>query len=310
MIMDPIAGIRPHKDSSFAMLLEGQRRGWRLLYAEPGDLMLDQGKPVARARAIEVYDRAEGWYRLGEPELCPLARLDVVLIRRDPPFDREYLYDTLILERAAKEGVLVVNHPAALRDLNEKLAALAFPEYVPPSLAARDLEALRAFARRHGEIVLKPLDGMAGRSVFRTRADDPNLNVIVETVTEEGRRMAIAQRYLPEVTRGDKRILVVAGEPAPFALARIPSGFGEHRANLARGGRAEAVPLSDRDREIASRVGAELRSRGVLFAGLDVIGDYLTEINITSPTGIRELKKLCGLDVARSLFDALERELQ
>ncbi len=309
VLMDPIAGIRPEKDSSFAMLLEGQRRGWRVLYAEPGALMREHSRALVRAHPIEVRDDPRQWFRLGEGELLPLAEADVVLIRRDPPFDREYLYDTLILEDAVSEGVLVVNHPAALRNLNEKLAALAFPEFTPPSLAARDMQALRAFAREHREIVLKPLDGMAGRSVFRTHADDPNLGVILETLTDEGRRMALAQRYLPEVARGDKRILLVEGEPAPFALARIPSGEGEHRANLARGGRAEAVPLSPRDREIASRVGRELLRQGVLFAGLDVIGDHLTEINITSPTGIRELHRLCAVDVARTLFDALERRL-
>lgn len=310
VVMDPIAGIRPQKDSSLAMLLEGQRRGWRLLYAEPTDLALDGGRALASVRPIEVDDHPERWFRLGERSTMPLAEADIVLMRRDPPFDREYLYDTLVLERAAEEGALIVNDPAALRSLNEKLAALAFPQFAPPSLAAREMAALRAFARRHGEIVLKPLDGMAGRSVFRTRADDPNLGVILETLTEEGKRMALAQRYLPEIAQGDKRILVVDGEPAPFALARIPSGEGEHRGNLARGGRARAVPLSPRDREIAGTVGHELRRRGVIFAGLDVIGEHLTEINITSPTGIRELRRLCGIDVASMLFDALERRLR
>lgn len=309
MVMDPIAGIRPHKDSSFAMLLEAQRRRWRLLYAEPGDLYQEGERALAWVRPIEVRDDPEQWFRLGEREAIPVAEAEVVLIRRDPPFDREYLYDTLILERAAREGTLVVNAPAALRNLNEKLAALAFPAFAPPSLAARDMEALRAFAKAQGEIVLKPLDGMAGRSVFRTRADDPNLGVILETLTDEGKRMALAQRFLPEIAHGDKRILVVDGEPAPFALARIPSGAGEHRGNLARGGRAEAVPLSPRDREIAGAVGAALLEQGVLFAGLDVIGDHLTEVNITSPTGIRELHRLCGIDVAATLFDALERRI-
>jgi len=305
VVMDPIGGIKIGKDTSFAMLLEAQRRGHRLYYVSPGGLSLDGARPMARLAPLEVRDDPADWHRL-EPALRrPLADMDVVLMRSDPPVDANYLHDTHILSLARDAGVLVLNDPAGLRDLNEKLGALLFPQCCPPTRVSRDATELRAFVAEHGEAVLKPLDGMGGRSIFRVRTGDPNLNVILETLTGGGRELALAQKFLPEITEGDKRILLVDGEPVPYCLARIPQG-DEFRGNLAAGGRGEGRPLSDRDRWIAAQVGPELKRRGMLFVGLDVIGDWLTEVNVTSPTCVRELDAQFGLNIAGQLFDAIE----
>jgi glutathione synthase len=306
VVMDPIGAIRPYKDSTFAMLLEAQRRGHRLSYATPGQLYARDGAAWAELRRLTVRDERAGWFELGEPERRPLHTLDLVLARKDPPFDADFLHDTLLLDLAERAGALVVNRPQALRDANEKLYAQHFPHCCPPTCVARDMALLREFVREVGEAVVKPLDGMAGRSIFKTRGDDPNLNVILETLTDEGRRCAMAQRFVPEAVLGDKRILMIDGEPVPHALARIPQGT-DFRGNMARGGKAVAQPLSERDRWICAEVGPELARRGIVFAGLDVIGDYLTEVNVTSPTGIRELDAQCGLNIAAQLFDRLER---
>ncbi|MDZ4053392.1 MAG: glutathione synthase [Phenylobacterium sp.] len=305
VVMDPISHIKIGKDTSFAMMLEAQRRGHRLHYVPPGGLSLDGERAMARMATAEVRDDPADWVTLGPMQRRPLAGMDVVLVRTDPPFDANYLYDTHILGLAQAEGVLVANDPQGLRDLNEKLGALLFPQCCPPTRVSRDAAELRAFVAEHGDAVLKPLDGMGGRSIFRVRTGDTNLNVILETLTDNGRNLALAQRYLPEIKDGDKRILLVDGEPVPYCLARIPQG-DEFRGNLAAGGRGEGRPLSDRDRWIAAQVGPELKRRGMLFVGLDVIGDYLTEVNVTSPTCVRELDAQFGLNIAGQLFDALE----
>jgi glutathione synthase len=305
VVMDPIGSIRIAKDTSFAMLLEAQRRGHHLHYVVPGGLGVAGGRAIARSAPLSVRDDPESWYTLGEARMAPLAEMDVVLMRRDPPVDAEFLHDTLVLSLAQAEGVLVANDPQGLRDLNEKLAALLFPQCCPPTLVSRDFAALRAFVAEHRECVLKPLDGMGGRSIFRVNAGEPNVNVILETLTGGGRHLAMAQRYLPEIRDGDKRILLVDGEPVPYCLARIPQGE-EFRGNLAAGGRGEGRPLGERDRWIAAQVGPELKRRGMLFVGLDVIGDYLTEVNVTSPTCARELDKAFGLNICAGLFEAIE----
>ena len=305
VVMDPIGKIKIGKDTSFAMMLEAQRRGHRLHYVLPGGLSLDGAVAMARLATVVVRDDAADWFTLGPVATRPLAEMDVVLMRTDPPVDADYLHDSHILSQAQAQGVLVVNDPRGLRDLNEKLGALLFPQCCPPTRVSRDAAQLRSFVAEHGEAVLKPLDGMGGRSIFRVRHGDPNLNVILETLTDSGRHLALAQRFLPEIKDGDKRILLVDGEPVPYCLARIPQG-DEFRGNLAAGGRGEGRPLSDRDRWIAAQVGPELKRRGMLFVGLDVIGDWLTEVNVTSPTCVRELDAQFGLNIAGQLFDAIE----
>jgi glutathione synthase len=305
VVMDPIGAIKIAKDSTFAMLLEAQRRGHRLHYVRPGGLSLRDGTAMAATAALTVRDDPGGWHELGPASQRALAAGDVVLMRTDPPVDDEYIHDTQILGIAQQAGALVVNDPQGLRDYNEKLAALLFPQCCPPTLVSRDAAALKAFVAEHGQAVLKPLDGMGGRSIFRAAAGEPNLNVILETLTESGHQLAMAQRYLPEIAQGDKRILLVDGVPVDYCLARIPQG-DEFRGNLAAGGRGEGRPLSERDRWIAAQVGPEMKRRGMLFVGLDVIGDYLTEVNVTSPTCIRELDGQYGLNIAGQLFDAIE----
>ncbi|MCG6118343.1 MAG: glutathione synthase [Aquimonas sp.] len=308
VVMDSIAHINIRKDSTFAMLLEGQRRGWQLYYATTGDLALESGMAMARLSALRVRDDPAGWFELGTPGWRPLGELDFALMRRDPPVDAQYLYDTHVLALAQRQGCRVVNDPQGLRDMNEKLYALHFPHCCPPSRVSRDPAHLREFVMQYQDCVLKPLDGMGGRSIFRARAGEDNLKVILETLTAGGQQMALAQRYLPEIRDGDKRILLVDGEPVPYALARIPPA-DDFRGNLAAGGRGEGRPLTDRDRWIAAEVGPELRARGMRFVGLDVIGDWLTEINVTSPTCIRELDAQFQLNIAGSFFDALEASL-
>ncbi|HXD35248.1 MAG TPA: glutathione synthase [Rhodanobacter sp.] len=313
ILMDPIDAIKVAKDTSLAMLLEAGRRGHALHYFEQGDLALRDGVPWVRSAPLDVRDDPQHWYALGQPQWRDLRELDVVLMRKDPPVDAQFVYDTMVLEAAQRGGVLVVNDPQALRDCNEKLFALAFPQCIAPTLVARDAAELRRFAAEHGEVVLKPLDGMGGRGIFRVRHGDSNLNSMLETLLggdHHGahRQLVIAQKYIPEIIAGDKRILVVDGEAVPYALARIPQG-DEFRGNLAAGGRGEGVPLSERDRWIVAQVAPELRRRGLLFTGLDVIGDYLTEINVTSPTCVRELDAQFGLNIAGQLFDVIERRV-
>ena len=305
VVMDPIEAIKIAKDSTFAMLLEAQNRGYALQYVVPGGLGMVGGVAHARLKPLRVRDDPAGWHELGPVSHRALDAGDIVLMRKDPPVDADYIHDTQVLGFAQRQGARVVNDPQGLRDMNEKLAALEFPQCCPPTLVSRDAAGLKAFVAEHGEAVLKPLDGMGGRSIFRARAGDANLNVILETLTGGGRHFAMAQRYLPEIVDGDKRILLIDGVPVDYCLARIPQG-DEFRGNLAAGGRGEGRPLSERDRWIASRVGPEMKRRGMRFVGLDVIGDYLTEVNVTSPTCIRELDKQFGLNIAGLLFDALE----
>ncbi|MDH5833101.1 glutathione synthase [Luteimonas kalidii] len=307
VVMDPIESIRIAKDSTFAMLLEAQRRGHALHYVLPGGLGMDHGRAQARLAPLRVRDDSAGWFELGPASQRALGPGDLVLMRKDPPVDADYVHDTLILDAARRQGARVVNDPQGLRDMNEKLAALEFPQCCPPTVVARDAATLKAFVQVHGEAVLKPLDGMGGRSIFRVRAGEPNLNVILETLTAGGRHLAMAQRYLPEIVDGDKRILLIDGEPVDYCLARIPQG-DEFRGNLAAGGRGEGRPLTERDRWIAAQVGPEVKRRGMRFVGLDVIGDWLTEVNVTSPTCIRELDAQFGINIAGLLFDALEAD--
>ncbi len=308
VVMDPIESITIKKDSTFAMMLEAQVRGWQLWYMEPGDLFLRDGRGHARLRRVEVMDDSACWHRVLEEREAPLDSLNAILMRKDPPFDMEYIYATYLLEQAERLGTLVVNRPTALRDANEKLFTAWFPQCCPPTLVTRDHQRITAFLEEQGEIVLKPLGGMGGASVFRLANGDLNTNVVIETLAERGGRYVMAQRFLPEVTAGDKRILMVDGEPIPYALARIPKQ-GEFRGNLAAGGNGRGVPLSERDRWIAGQVGPELQRRGILFAGLDVIGEYLTEINVTSPTCIRELDAQFGINISARLLDRIEEIL-
>ncbi len=309
VVMDPIGAINFHKDSTLAMLLAADKRGWQLYYMEQGDLFLQDGRCHARLAQLEVRADENDWFTLSDATTAPLDELDVVLMRKDPPVNMEFIYTTLLLERAEAHGTLVVNKPAAIRNANEKLYTAWFPECCTPTRVSRDMRLLKDFHAEHGDIIVKPLDGMGGASIFRVQQQDPNLNVILETITGNGTISAMAQRYIPEITAGDKRILMIDGEPFPHALARIPAS-GETRGNLAVGGRGEGVDLSKRDRWICAQVGPALREQGLLFVGLDVIGDYLTEINVTSPTCIRELDKLYNADIADQLMDAIDTRLQ
>lgn len=305
VLMDCIQHIYPKKDSTFAMLLEAQRRGYALHYLTQGDLAIRNGAPWARLAPLTVHDNPSDWFTLGDGIWRDLRQLDLILARKDPPVDAQFIYDTMVLQLAFDAGVLVVNHPQALRDANEKLYSLHFPQCTPPSLVARDAMEIRRFVSAQGQVILKPLDGMGGRSIFRSFHGDPNLNVLLETLTADGKQFAVAQKYINEISAGDKRILLINGEPVPYALARIPQG-DDFRGNLARGGKGVGGPLSERDRWIAAQVAPELRRRGMIFVGLDVIGDYLTEINVTSPTCIRELDAQFDLNIAGQLFDHLE----
>jgi len=307
VVMDPIDRINPKKDSTLAMLLAAMRRGWSLHYMEQGDLSVRDGKPYARMRPLRVRDDLHDWFELGEAQTASLAELDVILMRKDPPFDIEYVETTYLLERAAAAGVLVVNDPRSLRDVNEKAYTAWFPEWCPATLLTRSHAEVKAFAAEHGKIVLKPLDGMGGKSIFIVPPGDLNMNVILETLSGNGTRFIVAQRFIPEITKtGDKRVLVVDGRPVPYVLARYPAP-GESRGNLAAGGRAEPQSITPRDREIGEHVGGALAKLGILFVGLDVIGDYLTEINVTSPTCIRELDKAYGLDIAGDLMEVIAK---
>jgi glutathione synthase len=309
MVMDSIDHINIKKDTSFAMLLEAQVRGWELHYMELNDLFLRNGRAYARTRTLTVQRNAQQWYRfIGEQDI-PLDQLDVIIMRKDPPFDQEYIYATYLLERAESMGVYVVNKPQSLRDANEKLFTAWFPQCCAETLVAREPARIRSFLHEQGEIILKPLDGMGGTSIFHLRKDDPNLSVILETMTQYNSRYVMAQKYIPEIKDGDKRILMINGEAVPYALARIPAQ-GETRGNLAAGGRAEGRELTEQDCWIASQVGPTLREKGLIFVGLDVIGDKLTEIIVTSPTCVQELDQQFGLNIAGTLMDHIEINLQ
>lgn len=308
VVMDPIDGINVKKDTTLALLLAAQAQGWSLFYMEMGDLALVNGAATARQCSLKVYDDPEHWFDLGESVDRPMAELDCILMRKDPPFDSEFIYATYILEAAEREGTLVVNKPQSLRDCNEKIFATQFPECTPPLLVSRDPERLRAFHQQHGDVIYKPLDGMGGTGIFHARQDDPNVSVIIETLTELGTRTIMVQRYIPQITEGDKRILVIDGEPVPFCLARVPAK-GETRGNLAAGGRGIVQPLSKRDLDIATQVAPALREKGFLFAGLDVIGNYLTEINVTSPTCAREIDREQNTQIGARLMAAISQRL-
>lgn len=309
VVMDPIGQIKTYKDSTFAMLLEAQRRGHAVYYMEPGDIYAKDGRSFAAMQQLEVRDNTTDWFSLTPVGRKPLGGLDVILMRRDPPFDMDYIYTTYMLELAEKTGAVVVNRPQSLRDANEKFFINNFPQCCVPMLISSSSSMIREFVLRHGHCVVKPLDGMGGESIFQVSESDMNLNVILETITLHDSRPVMAQRYIDEISEGDKRILVVNGEPVPYALARY-AGKGDFRGNLAKGGSSKGVPLSDRDRWICSQVAPELKKRGILFAGLDVIGDWLSEVNVTSPTCIRELDKEFGLNIAGQLFDGIEATLK
>lgn len=305
IIMDPIDQIHYKKDSSLAMLWAASNRNYNLLYMQQEDLYLLEGKARAKTRPIKVYHDEKHFFDLGDERDISLSELDIILMRKDPPFNSEFLYTTYLLEKAEQEGVLIVNKPEELRNCNEKLFATNFAEFMVPTLVSRRADILKNFIREQGDVILKPLDEMGGASIFRHREGDPNLSVIIETLTAHGHRQIMVQRFIPDITKGDKRILMVNGEPIPYCLARVPAK-GETRGNLAAGGTGVAQPLSERDYEIAKKIGPELQKRGLLFVGLDIIGEYVTEINVTSPTCIREIDSVYHTDIADTLMDCIE----
>lgn len=308
VVMDPIESITPKKDSTLAMLLEAERRAADIHYMLQGDLRLDSGVARASSRLLHVQDDLDGWFELGIEQDIRLGELDVVLMRKDPPFDMEYIYASYILERAEEAGALIVNRPQSLRDMNEKAYTAWFAACAPATLITRSMQDMKTFLEKHQRIAVKPLDGMGGRSVFIVSQGDNNANVIFETLTNHGQLFAMAQEYIPEISQGDKRILLIDGDPIPHALARIPPK-DDNRGNLVVGALGEGRSLSEQDLRICSEIGPVLKDRGVIFAGIDVIGDYLTEINVTSPTGIRELDKIFDLNIAGVLFDAIAKRL-
>jgi len=305
-ILDPLESIKTYKDSTYAMMREAAARGHELFALHQEDLAWRSGRVVGQARALALTGDEHGWYRSEAPQDIPLPDFDAVVMRKDPPFDMEYIYSTYLLELAEQAGARVYNRPGAIRDCNEKLAIARFPEFAPPTIVTRKESLLRAFLAEHGDIILKPLDGMGGASVFRLHAQDPNIGVIIETLTHFGRRTIMAQRFIPEIAQGDKRILLIAGKAVPFSLARIPKE-GETRGNLAAGGTGVAQPLTARDREIAERLGPRLWELGLMLVGLDVIGNYLTEVNVTSPTCMQEIQQQTGFNAAAMMIEAIER---
>jgi glutathione synthase len=310
VIMDPIESITPHKDSSLAMLLEAQFRGWKIHYGGLNDIWLRDGAAFGRLATLQVADDQANWFELGDVSVTPLGDMDVILMRKDPPFDMEYIVATYVLQRAEDHGAVVVNRPQGLRDANEKAFMAWFPNCAPPTLITRSLEEMRAFMKEHDKVVVKPLDMMGGRSVFVTDANDGNHNVILETITQWGTQYAMVQKYLPEIaSSGDKRIILIDGQPIPLALARIPSP-GDHRGNMDVGARTEIQSLTDREMWICQQIGPVLREKGLLFTGIDVIGGFLTELNVTSPTGIRELERAADVQITKQMFDAIESKLE
>ncbi|MCK5386186.1 MAG: glutathione synthase [Gammaproteobacteria bacterium] len=302
VVMDPIGDINFKKDSTLAMLFEAQSRGWTLFYMEQADLYMAHDVARAKMKPLKVFNDANNWYQLDKAEDLPLDSLDAILMRKDPPFDMNYIYSTYILEKAEDKGTLIINKAQSLRDANEKLFTNNFAECMPPTLVSSQADHIKAFYLEHKDIILKPLDGMGGASVFRIKEGDSNLSVIIETLTEHGTKLTMVQRFIPEITQGDKRILLINGEPVPYALARIPAK-GETRANLAAGGEGVGVELTDRDRWICKQVAPLLKAKGLIFVGIDVIGDYLTEVNVTSPTCIRELDKQYNINISALLMD-------
>jgi glutathione synthase len=308
VVMDPIESIVVKKDTTLAMLLAAQKRGWDIEYMLQGDLYLNQGEARAQVQPLTVRDDPADWFTLGASRDIALAQLDVVLMRKDPPFDMDFVYSTYILEQAQREGTLIVNDPQSLRDCNEKLFATQFPDCCPPLIVSCSAKLLKGFHDKHQDVIYKPLDGMGGTSIFRVKADDPNINVVIETLTNNGSIQIMAQKFIPDIVNGDKRILVIDGKPVKYALARVPVA-GETRGNLAAGGKGVAQELSARDYWICEQVAPVLREKGLLFVGLDVIGDYLTEINVTSPTCIREIDSAYDLDIASDLMECIESKL-
>jgi len=308
IVMDPIESITPYKDSSLAMLLEAERREAEIHYFRQSDLRIISGTALGRSQRLNVEDERTSWWRFGAEQEIDLGDLDVILMRKDPPFDMEYIYTTYILDRAKQAGALIMNDPQALRNMNEKVFTAWFPDCAPTTLITRSMDEMRGFLAEHGHVVIKPLEGMGGRSIFVIKDGDKNANVVFETLTDYGQRFAMAQTYIPEISLGDKRILLMDGEPVPYALARIPSA-DDNRGNLVMGAVGKGQELSDRDLEICARVGPVLKENGVIFAGIDVIGDYLTEVNVTSPTGMREIDQQFGINTAGLMFDAIERRL-
>jgi len=309
VVMDPIASINYKKDTTLAMLWAAQDRGWQLFYMEQGDLYLEQGVARARMAQLTVRRDPQNWFSVAAPQDGDLDQLDVILMRKDPPFDNEYIYSTYILEAAERKGTLIVNRCQSLRDCNEKVFATRFPQCCPPVLVSADMQRLKAFHLQHDDAIFKPLDGMGGSAVFRVKPGDPNVSVILEMLTQHGSRTIMAQKFIPQIELGDKRILMIAGEPVPYCLARVPLA-GETRGNLAAGGSGRPQALTERDQWIAAQVGGSLREKGLLFVGLDVIGDYLTEINVTSPTCVREIDAAYELDIAGQLMDCIAGELK
>ena len=309
VVMDPIANINYKKDTTMAMLWAAQARDWQLFYIEQTDLYLEQSVARARMAPLTVFHDPDSWFSLEDYEDRDLAELDVILMRKDPPFDTEYIYSTYILEAAERMGTLVVNRCQSLRDCNEKVFATQFPQCCPPVLVSADMDRLKGFHQQYADVIFKPLDGMGGSDIFRVRPDDPNVSVILETLTGHGKQTIMAQQFIPQITAGDKRILMINGVPVPYCLARVPL-VGETRGNLAAGGAGRAQPLSDRDQWIANQVGPSLREMGLVFVGIDVIGDYLTEINVTSPTCIREIDAAYDLDIGGQLMDCISEQLK
>lgn len=308
VVMDPIAKIKPEKDTSFAMMLEAQRRGATLVYFELNDLYIDNGAPKGIGQQVTVRDQDKDFYTLGETTTYALGDIDVLLMRKDPPFDSEFLYATHILSLAERDGALVVNRPQSLRDFNEKLFTSYFPSLIPDTLVTRNSKLVREFHTKHKDVICKPLDGMGGASIFRVKEDGTNLGVIIETLTANGQRQMMVQKYLPEIKDGDKRVLIVNGEVMPYCLARLPSA-GETRGNLAAGGTGRPQPISDSDRRLAETIAPVLIEKGLIFVGLDVIGDRITEINVTSPTCVREIERAYDINIMAALFDAIEAKL-
>jgi len=304
IVMDPIEQIAYKKDTSLALMNAAQQRGCELFYMEQQDLSIQNGTAYGRMAPIKVDMNPDNWFEMGEYSDQPLSNLNIILMRKDPPFDSEFIYSTYILERAEQQGVLIANKPQSLRDCNEKVFATAFAELMTPTVVTRRADLLKAFHGEHDDVIFKPLDGMGGSSIFRLKQDDPNVSVIIETLTNHGQQQIMAQRYIPEIKQGDKRILMIDGEPVPYCLARIPAD-GETRGNLAAGGSGVTMELSDKEREIALKIGPTLKEKGLYFVGLDVIGDYVTEINVTSPTCVREISRDSGIDVAGQLIDCL-----
>jgi glutathione synthase len=306
VVMDDLASINPKKDSTLAMMEAAHTKGWQLRVMYLGDLHIHNGEVLGHQRQISLFPGQDPWYSVDETLTTPLRDLDAILMRKDPPFDMEYIYATYMLEIAEQSGTPVLNRPGSIRDCNEKLFALQFPQCCPAHLVSRDPARLKAFHQEHGDVIFKPLDGMGGASIFRLKADDPNVSVIIETLTNHGQRQIMAQQFIPEIVKGDTRILLINGEPVEYGLARIPAK-GETRGNLAAGGSGVARPLNDRDRWICEQIGPDLKRRGLYFVGIDVIGDYLTEINVTCPTCIREINKAYDLDIAGDYLEFVEQ---